>query len=46
MILTNEDIRSLLMKYEEDVAFNNEVVLSDVLNLVETIRYWKTIGQV
>lgn len=46
MILTNEDIRSLLMKYEEDAAFNNEVVLSDVLNLVETIRYWKTIGQV
>jgi len=41
MILTNEDIRNVLTKYEEDTTFNNEIVLYDVLNLVETIRYWK-----
>jgi len=41
MILDDGQIKLLLIKYEEDTIFNNEIVLTDVINLKETIVYWK-----
>jgi len=41
MIIDENEMKQLLIKYEEDTTFNNEVVLSDVLNLIDTVRYWK-----
>lgn len=41
MILTEDQIRELLKKYEPDTTFNNEIVLSDVLDMRDTVLYWK-----
>ena len=40
-ILLDHEIKDIIKKYEQDTAFNNEVVHLDVLKLVRTINFYK-----